>query len=381
MPNGIEQICKRCVMDATDPLISFDEKGFCNHCRRYEEEAKRILRSPLEREQALEKLVDNIKQAGKGKEYDCVIGVSGGVDSTYVAYLVKQLGLRPLAMHVDNGWNSELSVGNIEKCLKKLGIDLYTEVLDWNEFKELQKAFLRASVPDGEIPTDHAIRATLYHQAVKRGVSYLVLGTNFVTESIMPHSWSAGHGDWRYIRFINQRFGKKPLKTFPHFSLFDQFRYLVIHRLRIISILDYVDYNKEEIIQLLKDELGWTPYPGKHYESIYTRFFQGYVLPAKFGYDKRKAHLSTLIMSGQITRDEALKGLKDLPLSGQMLEEDMDFVLKKFDLEQEEFEAIMALPPKSYNDYPNQELVSKIIKKTQPLRFIRDIGLVPKKEG
>ena len=372
------RICTQCVMDGSDPLISFDDEGVCNHCRDYKEKIDRIPSNPDERKKILNQIVAEIRDKGKNSEYDCIVGVSGGVDSTYVAYLVKKLGLRPLAIHMDNGWNSELSVSNIEKCLSKYEIDLLTRVLDWEEFRNLQKAFLRASVPDGEIPTDHAILAVLYQEAIKHKVSFIITGHNLVTEGILPKSWSAGHRDWRYIKAINKRFGEAKLNNFPHFSYLDLFYYFVIRRLRVVNILDYVDYNKTQIMNILQDEMDWRPYPAKHYESIYTRFFQGYVLPEKFGYDKRKAHLSTLINSGQMSRAEALEALAAPPLSGQMLEDDMDFVLKKLGFSEEEFQDIMALPKRSYKDYPNQDGLYSFLMGIQAPRLLQKIGLMGK---
>jgi len=207
--------------------------------------------------------------------YDCIIGVSGGVDSSYVAYVVRQLGLRPLAVHLDNGWDSELAVSNIKNFLNKLDIDLYTHVLDWEEFKQLQIAFLEASTPDSEVPTDHAIMAVLYKEAAKRNIQYIILGVNTVTEAIHAPRWSYGHNDWRYIKSVNRLFGKIKLKRFPHFSLFNLIYYSIIKRIKIVRILDFVNYKKQEAMRILQDELYWKPYGGKHYESIYTRFFQG----------------------------------------------------------------------------------------------------------
>jgi len=376
--NGKNQICTKCVMDLSDPLISFDEQGKCNHCHDYQDAVKRMPSNPEQRKKILSQIVTEIKDKGKNNEYDCIVGVSGGVDSTYVAYLVKKLALRPLAVHMDNGWNSELSVSNIEKCLSKYEIDLFTRVLDWEEFRNLQKAFLRASVPDGEIPTDHAILAVLYQEAIKHKVSFIITGNNLVTEAILPKSWSAGHRDWRYIKAINKKFGNAHLKNFPHFTYFDLFNYFVIRRLRVVNILDYVDYNKKQIISTLQKEMDWRPYPAKHYESIYTRFFQGYVLPEKFGFDKRKAHLSTLINSGQMTRAEALAILESPPLSGQILEDDMDFVLKKLGFSEEEFQKIMELPKRSYKDYPNQDTLYSLLMGIQAPRLLQKIGLIGK---
>lgn len=351
-------MCTRCVMDTSDPEIRFDANGVCNHCSSYENMQKHILPAG-QRQQALDKLVANIRAAGQNKDYDCVIGVSGGVDSTYVAYLVKQLGLRPLAVHMDNGWDSELAVSNIEKVLKKLDIDLYTHVLDWQEFKDLQIAFLKASVPDAEIPTDHAIWAVLYRTAARLKVRYILLGANRTTEFILPTRWTYGILDWRYIKSIHEQFGQRSLRTFPYITFWQQrIYYPYIKRIKMVNLLDYFAFDKQEAMRVLTDVLGWRPYGGKHYESIYTRFFQGYILPQKFGIDKRRAHLSDLIMAGQVPRDEAVAELAAPPYAGYMLEEDMEYMLKKFEFSEDDFARIMTLPPKSYHDYPNNEALA-----------------------
>ena len=347
------QRCTYCVMDTTDPEIRFDEAGRCNHCRSYEQRAAEQLLTGADRERALERIVGEIRRAGRGKEYDCIIGVSGGVDSTYTAYVLAKLGLRPLAVHLDNGWNSEQAVRNIERALAALKIDLFTEVLDWREFRDLQIAFLRASTPDGEIPTDHAIAALLYREAARRGVRYIVDGRNLTTEGILAPSWSQGHGDWKYIRGVQSRFGTRRLRTFPHFGILELAYYTMVRRLKTVSVLNYVPYVKADVMRVIEQELGWEYYGGKHYESVYTRFFQGYILPQKFGIDKRKAHLSTLICSGQITREQALAELTAPVYPPGLLDQDRRFVVKKLELSEEEFAAIMALPPRSFWDYPS----------------------------
>jgi N-acetyl sugar amidotransferase len=339
-------------VDTTDPDIHFDEQGVCNHCYEYDRIAQERVFAGERGRQELECIVSQIKAEGQHKEYDCVIGVSGGVDSTFVAYTVKKLGLRPLAVHVDNGWDSELAVSNIEKFLKRLGIDLYTHVLDWEEFKDLQLSFLKASVPDAEVPTDHAIVAVLFQVTAERGIRYLLPGGNHATEGILPIRWAYGGSDWRYIKSIQQQFGTAALKTFPHFSLFDMFRYVFVNRARSIRILNYVPYNKSQAMQTLENELDWKYYGGKHYESIYTRFFQGYILPRKFNIDKRKAHLSSLICAGQMTRAEAIDTMRHNPYTEEMQQADREYVVKKLDLTDEGFEQIMQLPVKSFYDYP-----------------------------
>jgi N-acetyl sugar amidotransferase len=345
------RMCTRCVMDTTDPEITFDENGVCNHCHTYDRLVREHIVDGEQGRKRLELLVNDIKRDGWGKKYDCVIGVSGGVDSTYVAYLVKKLGLRPLAVHVDNGWDSELAVKNIEETLKRLDIDLYTEVLDWEEFRDLQVSFLKASTPDSEIPSDHAINATLNAMAEKIGVKYNIIGTNVRTETHLPHSWSQGHSDWKYIRGLQSRFGARPLKSFPHFNLFTFYRRMFTQKR--IEILNYVDYSKKEALRVLQEELGWRYYGGKHYESIYTRFYQGYILPEKFGFDKRRSHLSSLICSGEVSREQALEELSLPTYSLSMQEEDREYVVKKLGLTDEEFAVILNAPKKSYWDYPS----------------------------
>jgi N-acetyl sugar amidotransferase len=299
-----------------------------------------------------------MKRNGQGREYDCIIGVSGGVDSTTVAYHVKRLGLRPLALHLDNGWDSELAVDNIKRTLDKLGIDLYTHVIDWEEFRDLQLSFLKASVPNLEIPTDHAISSLLLNTAVKKGIKHIVMGGNLSTEGIMPISWGYYNQDLRHIRAVHRRFGTRKLRTFPRLSLLRYLWVFLVRGVRYLPILNCLDYDKAKAKELIQEELGWRDYGGKHYESIYTRFFQGYILPVKFGFDKRKAHLSTLIASGQITREQALQEMtKDAYGTPELLAQDREFVIKKFGLTESEFEAIMKAPPKRHTDYPSNHYI------------------------
>lgn len=298
------------------------------------------------------------------------------MDSTYVAYLVKKLGLRPLAVHLDNGWNSEISVNNIHKALNILGIELETYVLDWDEFKDLQLAFLKASTPDSEIPTDHAIYALLRKAAAKNNVKYIVDGVNYSSETIMPKSWSQGYSDWGYIKLIQKKFGKVKLKSFPHYTFWNLFYYKRIKGQKTVSILNYIDYNKIEAKKILQEKLGWQDYGGKHYESLYTRFFQAYILPAKFGFDKRRAHLSTLINAGHITRDQALKEMEKPLYPEELLVEHKKYVAKKFGLSAMELDEILSLPPKRYKDYrPNtkyaiENMEEMIFRRFNPFSFI-----------
>jgi N-acetyl sugar amidotransferase len=362
------RVCIRCIMDTSDPEITFNEEGVCIHCKKYDDNIKRFVYQGNLGKQRLETIIKEIKKEGEGKEYDCIIGVSGGVDSSYTAYLVKKAGLKPLAVHLDNGWDSELAVKNIERLLCKLEIDLYTHVLDWEEFKSLQLAFLKASTPDSEIPSDHAIVALLYQKAKELGIRTIIPGTNIRTESHLPRAWSQGHRDWLYIKSINKEFGTKPLLTYPHYTIIDN---LIRHRTyRWIPILNYIDYKKFEAMKVLENELDWKYYGGKHYESIYTRFYQGYILPKKFGFDKRRSHLSSLICSGETTRTAALKELEADPYPIELVESDKTFFMNKFSLTEQEFNEIMSAPPKRFEDYPSYE---KKYLNTFWFRFLRSI--------
>ncbi len=366
---SVYQACVRCVMDTSDPDIVFDINGVCNHCNEYDMAVNKHPLSPAEATSRLHELADKIKGEGRNKKYDCITGVSGGVDSTYTVYLLKQLGLRPLVVHLDNGWNSELAVQNIENIINRLGFDLYTRVLQWNEFRELQLAYLNASVLDLEALTDHAISATLFQQANRYGVKYIMAGTNRATEAILPLHWRYANktNDAVNIKAINEQFRKKPIKDFPLLSFQKHAYYWKIKKIQWVSPLDFVQYDKAKAKKIIETELGWRDYGGKHYESIITRFYQGYILPKKFGIDKRRAHLSALIVSGQLTRNEALQELEKPIMDEAILKQDLDFVPKKLGISKEEFDAIMQLPPKSHYDYKTdrklRELIIKLSRK------------------
>lgn len=350
------QICSRCVMDTSDPAINFDGAGVCNHCRTWQARARLLLWKGDEAAGRLGRFVERMRKDGKGKDYDCVIGVSGGVDSTYVAYVVKHdLGLRPLAVHMDNGWNSTMAVTNIERTLDRLGVDLETEVLEWDEFRDLQLSFLRASTPDSEVPTDHAIQAVLMRTARKHGLRYVVGGSNLASEGILPTEWGHGILDWKYIRGLHRRFGSVPLRTFPHFSMASFVSFWTLERRQRFDVLNYVPYERADAMTLIQRELGWQDYGGKHHESVYTRFFQAYILPRKFGFDKRRAHLAALINSGQLRRDEALAKLEEPICPPDLLRQDLEFVVKKLGITEAEFERIMTAPPRTFFDYPSYE--------------------------
>ncbi|WID98764.1 N-acetyl sugar amidotransferase [Bosea vestrisii] len=359
MPDGRKRpyrMCVRCVMDTTDPHISFDEAGVCSHCRNFETDFRPHWKPTLEGWAEFESKLAEIKAYGKGKEYDCIIGLSGGVDSSYLATKAVEWGLRPLVVHVDAGWNSELAVKNIEQIVTKLGLDLVTHVVDWEAMKELQLAFLRSDVANQDIPQDHAFFAALYNYAIKADIRYVINGTNFATESILPQGWGYDAMDARHIVAIHKQFGKKPLRNFPLISLFNYYFYFPkIRRMEIVSPLNFIPYSKQEAIYHLEKGYGWRYYGGKHYESRWTRFYQSYYLPQKFGYDKRKAHLASLIVTDQMTREEALAELEKPLVTDNELAEDKAFIAKKLGITEAELDEFIHRPPRHYKDYPTNE--------------------------
>ncbi len=350
--SGLQE-CTRCVMRSVDDPDLELAGGVCNHCRRYEALLPSRVTTGEAGAEAVKSLANRMRARRGKSKYDCIIGVSGGVDSTFVASTVKRLGLTPLAVHVDNGWNSETAVANIERTVRGLNIDLHTEVLDLREFYDLQRAFLFGSTPDGDVPSDHAIQAVLWKVARRQGVRYIVSGMNFRTEAISVPSWSYGHSDWRYLRSVHRTHGKNRLRKYPHFGFAELLWTTAVRRVRIVSILNYLDYDKRDAVRQLQDELAWVPYGGKHFESIYTRFYQGYVLPTKFGIDKRRGHLSDLVNSGQMSREEALRELSHDEYDERMRRRDEQLFLKKLGLTRDEFLAVMAQPVQSFRAYRN----------------------------
>jgi N-acetyl sugar amidotransferase len=353
-------------MDTTDPDIWFDENGVSSHAIAFDEVFAPVL-LPAQRGERLgelERLVDTIKAAGKGKPYDCVIGVSGGVDSTYLTLQAVRLGLRPLAVHFDSGWNSELAVGNIHNLVTTLGIDLYTHVIDWREMKDLQLSFIKASVANADTPTDHAFVWVAYSQAVKYGIKYILSGSNFASESILPESWGYDSDDARHLKAIQARFGTVKLKTYPMVGMFRRYIWYPFGRgIKTVRPLNYMPYVYKDAKQAIIDNVGWRDYGGKHYESVFTRYFQGYYLPHKFGFDKRLAHYSSLILSGQMTRDEALALMETTNYPEDLRKQDHEFIAKKLGLTVEEFGAICARPPVDYSAYPNSVARWTLIKR------------------
>ncbi len=371
--------CAISVMDTiADPDIRFDTNGICNYYPEYKAGEKELVVAGEAGRLWVEQTVDEIKKAGKGKPYDCIMGLSGGVDSSYVAYLAKQYGLRPLAVHLDNSWNSELAVKNIEEIVNRLGFDLYTHVVNWDEFKDIQLSYIKASVIDIEAITDHAIGAIIATLARKHRVKYMLTGNNVVTEYVMPPSWLFNKNDHINLTDIHAKFGQVPLKTFPLYDTYLKNYMKYVLKARSIGFLNYLPYNKQAVKEKIAGEIGWRDYGGKHYESIFTKFYQAYILPVKFGVDKRKPHLSNLVFSGQISKEEALEELKKPLYADEDLRNDYDFVLKKFGLTDEQFQRYMKQPPRKHTDfavekplrdrYPIMKLISPITS------FVRNRG-------
>jgi len=356
MPDGRERpyrMCVRCVMDTTDPDITFDEQGVCSHCRGFETTFRPYWKPNEEGWRILQAKLAEMKAFGKGKEYDCIIGLSGGVDSSYLAVKIVEWGLRPLVVHVDAGWNSELAVKNIEQIVSKLGLDLITHVVDWEAMKELQVAFLKSNLANQDIPQDHAFFAALYSYAVKANVRYVINGTNYATESILPQAWGYDAMDARHLRAVHRQFGTKPLENYPIISFFQYYIYFPrVRKMEIVEPLNLIPYDKQMAIDFLEKNFGWRYYGGKHYESRWTRFYQAHYLPEKFGYDKRKAHLASLVVAGQMAREDALKELAKPLYTDNELADDKAFVAKKLGLTVEALEDLIRQPPRYYTEFP-----------------------------
>ncbi|HUR99732.1 MAG TPA: N-acetyl sugar amidotransferase [Pyrinomonadaceae bacterium] len=349
------QQCTRCVMDTTDPEITFDGDGRCVHCSEFINRRAKHKYHGKESDEAFERMIEDISRAGKGKEYDCVIGVSGGADSSYLAWIAKEKGLRPLAVHMDNGWNSDKAVLNIKNITRKLGIDYESYVLDWEEFKDLQLAFLKASVPEAETPTDVAIPAAMHQVAVRYGIKYILNGGNIATEGILPKSWHYDVKDQKYFNHIHKKFGAKRLKRFPTFGYKKEIYYKLVKGMRIVYPLNVVPFVKDDAIRLLEEKFEWKSYGGKHHESGYTKFIQSYYLFEKFGIDYRRAGLSVQICNGAVSREDAIAELSTGPYDPEAIEQDKRYIAKKLGVTGEEFETILNLPAKWYWDYPNDQ--------------------------
>jgi len=350
-------MCTRCILDSTIPNIHYDEKGVCNFCRMHDVLDQKY---PLTEEgrKKFELIIEGVKKNGQGKEYDCVVGISGGRDSSYTLYIAKKMGLRPIAVHFDNGWNTEISVRNIKNSTEKLEVDLHTHVADWEEFKDLQIAFLKASVSDVEVPTDFAIISVLYEVAKKYGIKNILIGHSFRTEGIAPLEWT--YIDARYIRSIYRMFGKKKkITSFPLMSMTQLIYYTFIVRMNFIHVPEFIEYEHDKVNKVLTEELGWQYYGGHHHESSYTEFIQSYLLPKKFNIDKRKLEFSALIRSGQMTRNDGLNEInKPYPYRQDLI----PYVLNKMGLSRQEFEEILSAPPKSFHDYPSYYPIIQLMK-------------------
>lgn len=355
--------CTRCIMDESDPTIVFNEEGVCHHCLLYDEiketQGYDPVKSPLEHQRA----IDTIKREGKGKEYDCIIGISGGVDSCYLLHHAVQQGLRVLAVHVDAGWNSDTAVRNIHKLCKTLDVELHTIVIDWPTMKELQRAYMFSGLANLDIPQDHVFIAGVYQYALKHKVRSMLTGTNVATEGINPTAWGYDNLDFVSIKDVFKQHKRKGnLRKYPHFGIF---RYVYYRRKTTrYELLNMIDYSKKKAIQTLHDLYGWEYYGGKHFESRFTKFFQSYYLPVKFGYDKRLAHLSSLVVSGEITREEALYQFEhDKPYDDEGIIAERDYLLKKLDLTLADWEHIMRSPNKTEDDYKNNKaLIAKLMR-------------------
>ena len=352
------KVCTRCVMDTTDPHIIFDSKGVCNYCLNFSSEILPAWNHGLGKENDLAELSKKIKKEGRGRDFDCIIGLSGGLDSSYTAYVATQvMGLRPLLFHVDAGWNTDRAVGNIRKLVDSLGLDLYTDVINWEEMKDLQIAFLKSQIPDQDMPQDIAFFSGLYRFARKNKIKYVLTGGNFSTECCRePEEWGAYPGiDKMLINDIHKKFGGERLETFP---IIDLFRYKVLYQyilgMKVVKPLNLYPYTKKLAENELAKFCDWQPFKHKHHESRFTRFYEDYWMPKKFGYEKRRAHFSSLVMTGQMDRDGALKRLESSELSEFELSKEFEFVASKLDISTDDLQSIFEGENKTYKNYRNK---------------------------
>ena len=352
------RICTSCIMDTSDPRIVFDEAGQCEYCTNFRTNIQPNWHTDERGARELARIADDIRRAGKGRDFDCIIGLSGGLDSSFATYVAKEvMGLRPLLFHVDAGWNTDQAVGNIEKLVDGLGLDLYTEVIDWEEMKDLQVAFLRSQISDQDLPQDGAFFSALYRFARKHRIKHVLTGGNYSTECCRePEEWGGYPGiDKRLFLDIHRRFGTRPLKTFP---LVDIVQYKVIYQrllgMTVTRPLNLVPYVKRDAEQLLGSKFGWTPFKHKHHESRFTRFYEDYWLPRKFGFEKRRAHFSSLIMTGQMSREDALDRISRPEMDEHFLQQEFVYVANKLGLSVDEFRHIFEGPNRTYRDYRNK---------------------------
>lgn len=352
--NESYQACTLCVMDTTDSNIIFDINGICDHCTTFFSVTKPSWEVD---EQKVHVLADKIRAEGRGKDFDCIIGVSGGIDSSYLAYVATHImKLRPLLFHVDAGWNSQLAVSNIERIVDGLGLDLFTEVIDWNEMRDLQLAFFKSGVPHIDTPQDHAFFATMYKFAVQHDVKYILTGANLSTECIRnPVEWMYYQSDSVQLLDIHRRFGTGRLKNFPVTSVLRHKVWLPLYYgIKVIRPLDMVSFNKKAAMHLLMDRFGWQPYPQKHFESRFTKFYESYWLPERFGYDVRRVQYSSLIVTEQMSREEALGLLAKPSYDKENIQQEIEFVANKLGITSDDLNDFMRLPKRTYKDYKNQ---------------------------
>lgn len=365
MSDKAYQICNRCVMDTSDPDIVFDKLGNCNHCEDFLTRVSLDTYKPGKSETQLKQIIDNIKRTGQGKSYDCIVGISGGVDSCYTAHLCKEYGLTPLLIHMDNGWNTEISVKNVKTMVDKLGFDYVSYVLDWNEFREIQLGFLKSSIVDLEMPTDIAIPGAIYEIAKKHGIKYIISGGNNSAEAILPLQMGYHvYKDMKLYKHIVNKYSKFKLNKVPTVSLWSEFYYKMIKNIKTIYPLNYIQFNKDEAREYLIKNYGWENYGGKHHESRITAFWQSYVMPTKYNMDYRRTTFAAQICSGQIKREEALTKLSELPYSPEKIEEDKKYIAKKFGITLQELEGYLQSEPKTYKDFPNQKAIIEFVHKT-----------------
>lgn len=351
-------ICTNCVMDTSDSAIEFDANGVCDHCRSFGCGVAPHWHPDEKGEAIFREMVGNIRESGKGKPFDSIIGLSGGLDSSYLLHLaVTEFGMRPLVFHVDGGWNTDIAVNNIQMLVEKLGLDLYTEVINWEEMRDFQLAFFKSGVPHLDIPQDHAFVATLYHFANKHNIKYILNGGNFATECVRnPLEWLYHGTDMAQIRDIHSRFGTRELKTYPFSSiLFHKFYLRYIRGVRVVKPLNYLPYTKQIATETLQSLYGWKAYPQKHFESRFTRFFEGYWLPTRFGYDTRRVQYSSLILTDQMTREEALSRLEKPAYDPETIDEEFEYIATKLGVAAEELRHYHKMPLKTYKDYANQQ--------------------------
>ena len=354
------QICSNCVMDTSDSRIKFDENGACDHCTDFKINVKPNWYPNEEGLKRLKNTVSKIKEDGKDRDFDCLLGMSGGVDSSYLLHLaVKELGLRPLVFHVDGGWNSELAVNNIQVMIDKLGLDLYTEVINWEEMKDFQLAYFKSGVPHIDIPQDHAFIATLYNFADKHNIKYILNGGNISTECVRnPMEWLYYGTDMAQINDIRRKFGTIKMESYPFSPILRHKVYLkYVRKIQVVKPLDNLNYIKEDAIKLLAEEYGWTPYPQKHFESRFTKFFEGFWLPERFGFDTRRVQFSSLILTGQLLRKKALEKLKKPAYNKDHINDEFNYIAKKIGINSNELKKYFNMPKKFYWDYKNQERI------------------------